>query len=246
MSTLHDQLHHLAAHLRDPAAHPAPPDIDTRRLAVYRELLLNNLDGLLAGNFPVIRQTLRDADWHTLIRRFLAQHHCHTPLFTRIGREFVAFLEAEPSAVRPWLAELAHYEWAELDLQLREDTAPPHDPTGDLLTGTPVLSPLAWPLAYRWPVHRIGPDFQPDTPPPASTQLLLRRDAEGHVQFSTLSPLLYLLLERIGHNTHLDGQELLRQLANDAGHSDHAQFLHEAVPMLAQLRDTGIVLGTLC
>src|SRR3546814_5838583 len=71
----------------------------------------------------------------------------------------------------PWLRELAHYEWAELALQIseatREDIA--HDARGDpgsspgqaLLAGCPLPSPLAWPLAYAWPVHRIGPDHQP-------------------------------------------------------------------------------------
>ena len=48
MSALHDQLHALAAHVRDPAAHAGPPGIEDRRLAVYRELVFNNLDGLLA------------------------------------------------------------------------------------------------------------------------------------------------------------------------------------------------------
>src|SRR3546814_6431904 len=41
----------------------------------------------------------------------------------------------------------------------REDIA--HDARGDLLAGCPLPSPLAWPLAYAWPVHRIGPDHQP-------------------------------------------------------------------------------------
>ena len=62
---------------------------------------------------------------------------------------------------------------------------PPHDPQGDLLDGMPVASPLAWPLAYTWPVHRIGPDFQPDAPPSDPTLLLLRRDAAGDVHFSS-------------------------------------------------------------
>jgi len=26
------------------------------------------------------------------------------------------------------------------------------------------LSPLAWPLAYRFPVHKISPDYQPSEP----------------------------------------------------------------------------------
>ncbi|QNN46221.1 putative DNA-binding domain-containing protein [Thermomonas brevis] len=246
MTSLHDQLHALAAHVRDPAAHAGPPGIEDRRLNVYRELVFNNLDGLLAGNFPVIRQTLGDAEWHALLRRFLAVHRSGTPLFTRLGLEFVAFLDAEADDTRPWLAELAHYEWAELGLQLSDATSKPCDPHGDLLAGIPALSPLAWPLAYRWPVHRIGPAFQPTEPPPEPTLVLLRREDDGRVRFSTLSPLLFRLLERIGENGGRSGRELLRQLADEAGQTDIDGFLREAAPMLQRLRDEGVLSGTLC
>lgn len=250
MSTLHDQLHDqlhvLAAHVRDPAAHAGPPGIEDRRLNVYRELVFNNLDGLLAGNFPVIRKTLGDAAWQALLRRFLQTHSAQTPLFTRLGLEFVAFLEAEAEPARPWLAELAHYEWAELGLQLSDAVPPPHAPEGDLLDGIPLLSPLAWPLAYRWPVQRIGPDFQPTAPPPEPTLVLLRREADGRIRFSALSPLLFRLLERIAANTGASGRDLLRQLADEAGQTDFDGFLHEAVPMLQRLRAEGVLAGTLC
>ena len=243
MSALHDQLHVLAAHVRDPGTHSGPPGIEDRRLAVYRELVASNLDGLLAGTFPVIRGTLGDAGWQALLRRFLAGHRNATPLFTRLGLEFVAFLEADDDDTRPWLAELAHYEWAELGLQLSDATLPAHDPGGDLLDGVPLLSPLAWPLAYRWPVHRLGPDCQPAEPPPAPTLVLLRRDPDGRVHFSLLSPLLYRLLALVAANEGRSGRALLRQLAEEAGHPDFDAFLGEALPMLERLRAEGVLPG---
>lgn len=245
MSALHDQLHALAAHVRDPATHPGPPGIEDRRLAVYRELVANNLDGLLAGTFPVIRRTLGDVEWQALLRRFLAGHRSETPLFTRLGLEFIAFLEAADDAARPWLAELAHYEWAELGLQLDDAALPAHDPDGDLLGGVPLVSPLAWPLAYRWPVHRLGPDCQPTEPPAAPTLVLLRRDPGGRVHFSLLSPLLYRLLVLVAANEGRSGRALLRQLAEEAGHADFEAFLAEALPMLQRLRAEGVLIGTM-
>ena len=71
MSTLQDQLQALAAHVRAPELHPGPPGIEERRLALYRNLVFNNLEGLLGGGFPVIRKTLGDAHWNALLRRFL-------------------------------------------------------------------------------------------------------------------------------------------------------------------------------
>ena len=244
MSTLAQQFQALARHVRDPAAHPGPPGIEDRRLKVYRELVYNNLDGLLSGNFPVIRKTLGDADWSALVRGFLARHHAHTPLFPELGRELVAFIAAEPDAQRPWLAELAHYEWAELGLQLSDAQLPPHDPDGDLLAGVPLLSPLCWPLAYRWPVDRIGPAFQPMDPPAQPTLVLLRRQADGRIRFSALSPLLFRLLELVDGNSTRSGRALLLQLAGEAGQHDVEGFLAQALPMLQRLRAEGVLPGT--
>lgn len=245
MNTLQAQLHALAAHVRHPATQPGPPGIEDRRLAVYRELVFNNLAGLLGHGFPVIRATLGEAGWAALVRRFLVEHACHTPLFPALGGEFVGFLaEAQVDSARPWLAELAHYEWAEADLQSSDAPMPPHDPAGDLLDGVPLLSPLAWPLAYRWPVDRIGPGHQPTDPPVAPTLVLLRRAASGEVRFSTLSPLLYQLLESIAANQDLSGRALLRSLAAGIGHADAETFIDEARPMLARLREEGVLPGT--
>ena len=241
MSALHDQLHALAAHVRNTATHPGPAGIEDRRLAVYRELVFINLDGLLAGTFPVIRRTLGDTAWRDLLRRFLATHRSETPLFTRLGLEFTAFLGSRDDPGRPWLAELAHYEWAELGLQLSDAALPPHDPAGNLLHGVPVLSPLAWPLAYRWPVHRIGPDHQPDTAPDTPTLLLLHRQADGTVRFSLLSPLLYQLLALA--DGQRSGEQLLHRLAEDAGFAYDAAFRAEALPMLRQLYAHGVLVA---
>lgn len=246
MTQLPAQLHALAQCVRDPQAHPGPPGIEARRLKIYEDLVYNNLEGLLAGNLPVIRKTLGDADWRALVKRFLATHVSHTPLFTELGRELVAFLESDAGldVQRPWLAELAHYEWAELGLQLSSAPIPPHDPGGDLIDGVPLLSPLAWPLAYRWPVSRIGPDFQPTVAPDSPTLLLLRREADGGVHFSALSPLLFRMLELVQANDDACGRSLIRQLAHEAGQDDFDAFLSEAQPMMDRLHSEGVLLGT--
>ncbi len=254
MSTLHDQLHAFAAHVRDPPAHPAPPGIEDRRLAVYRELVANNLRSLLSGNFPVIRATLGDARWTALVSGFQSSHRSATPLFTRIGLEFVHYLEQrvgdgsdDSAAALPWLAELAHYEWAELALQIATHAEPVRPPVRDddadpeqrLLLGRLALSPLAWPLVYAWAVHRIGPGNEPDTPPALPTLLLLRRDAAGDVRFSELSPLVYRLLQLVEDGECSSGHALLQRLADEAQASDRNAFLREGTAMLRRLHDEG-------
>lgn len=243
-SRLQAQQFELTAHLRDPAASPAPAGIEDRRLGVYRDLLFNNILSLLSGNFPVIERLLGEERWERLVRDFYRDHRCHTPLFAEIAREFQRYLQDLDAIDPPFLLELAHYEWVELALQLSEATAPRDDAhlaDADLLDRTPRLSPLAWPLAYAWPVHRLGPDFQPAQPPPAPTVLLLRREADGEVRFSELSPLAYRLLQRLEETPELSGREQLRALAAEAGSDDEAAFLEMGAALLRQMRANGVV-----
>ncbi|QWP74690.1 putative DNA-binding domain-containing protein [Lysobacter sp. K5869] len=243
-SRLRAQQFELTRHLRDPATSPAPGGIEDRRLGIYRDLLFNNILGLLSGNFPVIERTLGEQRWERLVRDFYRDHRCHTPLFAEIAREFQRYLQELDEIDPPFLLELAHYEWVELALQLSEASAP-RDDTGladaDLLERAPRLSPLAWPLAYAWPVHRLGPDFQPAQPPPAPTLLLLRREADGEVRFSELSPLAFRLLQRLEESPELSAREQLRALAAEAGSDDAAAFLDMGAALLRQMRANAVV-----
>jgi hypothetical protein len=243
---LREQQLELTRHLRDPEHVAPPPDLEDRRLAIYRELLFNNIESLLAGNFPVIRKLLGDARWRSLVRDFYRDHRSQTPLFPEIAREFLRYLEALPALDPPFLRELAHYEWVELALQISEARVEDavHDPDGDLLEGAPVVSPLAWALAYRWPVHRLGPDYQPDEAPAAPTFVLLRREADGDVRFSALSPLAFRLLARLDEHPLLTGREQLEALAQEAGVAADAAFLAQGRQLLEQMRGNGTLLGT--
>ena len=235
----------LAAYLRDPQSNPPPAGIEPRRLAVYRELFFNNIAGLLAGNFPVIRRTLGDDAWRALVRRFYADHASHTPLFPELGREFIRHLEASAEAAGdpPWLAELAHYEWIELAVQIDDSPLPPHDPHGDLLEGVPVVSPWIRALAYRWPVQTIGPQHQPAEAPDAPTLLLVRRDRDGQARFAAISPLVYRLLELLVEGRR-SGRECLAALAREAGVAADPAFIAQGTAMLERMRTEGTLPGT--
>lgn len=184
---LADQQRAFAAHLRDPERAPPPPGIEPRRLAIYRDLFFNNLADLLGGAFPVARRILGGERWKRLIREFYAGHHAHTPYFLELPREFLQWLQARPERAEdepPFLDELAHYEWVELALAISEEELPAAAPApASPLDAALVVSPLAWPLAYRWPVHRLAPEFQPAVAPETPTFVVVYRDRADAVQF---------------------------------------------------------------
>ncbi|MFV3381242.1 DNA-binding domain-containing protein [Pseudomonas sp. NY15354] len=231
----------LSRFIRDPHSNPAPPGIEARRLAVYRQLFLGNMQSLLAGSFPVLSATLAQTQWQSLTTEFYACHRCKTPLFTEVAGEWVSYLETR-SDLPGWVAELAHYEWIETVLLLSDNADPAHDPEGDLLDGVPLLSSLAMPLAYAWPVSHIGPDQLPLEAPVEPTLLLARRGADQKIHFARLAPLAHALLVSLQQQL-LTGREHLDALAQRAG-VERGALERQGIALLHGLKAQGVVLGT--
>jgi len=239
----------FAAHLRDPLANPPLPGIEDRRLAIYRDLFFNNVDNFLRGFFPVLHSLYSEAEWLELSRGFYAQHRAETPYFLQIAEEFLAWLEQGHSprpCDRPWLRELAHYEWLELALDVAEEDFPQtgFDPAGDLLAGIPFKSPLAVLARYAWPVHRLAPG-QADLPP-AETFLMVYRDRGERVRFlelNAVSARLFALLAT-DPGQQMSGRALALQIAGELGYADPGPVIAGAQQTLAQWRERDILLGT--
>ena len=79
----------FAAHIRDPEHYAPPVDVEDRRMAIYRELFYNNIEGMLARGFPVLHSLHARANWHALVRVLFAEHRCRSPYFKDIGQAFV-------------------------------------------------------------------------------------------------------------------------------------------------------------
>lgn len=239
----------FTAHLRDPDSNPVPAGIEDRRMGIYRDLIFANVEGFISSNFPVIRTLYNDAEWNAFVRDFLREHQCHTPLFPEFAREFLRYLELRQQQGRDdpaFLLELAHYEWAELALSLDENEigAVPHDPAGDPATSVPVMSPLACVLAYRYPVHRIGPAYRPDAVPAEPSVLLLVRGRDDTVRFHEINPLSALLIERLQQNTHHTGLECLDALLAERDADSREELRGHGVAVLAELKRYEAILGT--
>mgnify|MGYP001548679303 FL=1 len=250
MSGLERLQRDFSAHIRDPENRPLPDGVEERRMKVYSELFFNNIQSLLASNFPVLRKLHDEAGWKALVRDFYANHHCRTPLFPEVSREFLRYLQDERGHREddpPFLLELAHYEWIELALDLDERTAEDREanPDGDLLDGVPVLTPLLHVLSYRYPVHEIGPDYRPAEAPEEATHLLVYRDRNDRVKFMQLNGVSRLLLGYLQERSPGNGRELLERVAREINHPDPGKVVSAGADLLEDLRKRGILLGTL-
>ena len=239
----------FAAHIRDPQSVAAPEGVEDRRMSIYRDLFFNNICNLLSANFPVLKSLYTKAAWTTLCREFYRDYRCHTPLFPELPREFLQYLQdhrQDHVEDRPFMLELAHYEWIELALTLDETELDDIGVSrhGDLLGGTPVLSPLAWPLSYQYPVHQIRIEFQPKTAPDKATHLLVWRLPDYTVKFMQLNEISLMLLQKIKEEPTLSGLELLTAIGRHINHPKPQVVLEGGLSLLNELKDKQVILGT--
>ncbi|MDG1938751.1 MAG: putative DNA-binding domain-containing protein, partial [Pseudomonadales bacterium] len=183
----------FAAHIREPSLHPAPTDVEDRRMKIYRELFYKNIEGFISSAFPVLRKLYSDTHWHQMVRDFIHRHQSQTPYFLEVSEEFLAYLEGErePADCDPVFAlALARYEWAELALFVAEQSIPEDSLPIDqsLLDHVPVLSPLAWSMVFDYPVHKIGETFQPEQPSEQPVCLVVYRNRQDKVAFLEANP----------------------------------------------------------
>jgi uncharacterized protein len=244
-----DIQYQFSSHIRDPETCPAPADIEDRRMQIYRELFYNNVEDFLANTFPVLREITPDKQWHAMMRDYFKNHQARTPLFPKMSQEFLQYLDNERgqrSEDFPFTKELAHYEWLELAISIdtRDIDMQGIDAEGDLLEGVPVLSPLAWPFAYQYPVHKISPDYLPEEPPEQPSYLIVYRDRNDDVGFQELNPVSARLIEYLQSDKTSSGLLMLEEIAKEIQHPNPQTVIDGGLDILQTMRDKDILLGT--
>ncbi len=240
--------HQFTAHVRNPEKYPRPQDIEARRMTIYNELLYNNVEGFMASAFPVLRAITTDKTWHALIRDYFEYHRATTPLFTEMPREFLKYLEHERAPDTrdyPFMLELAHYEWVELALSIAGQQINYHDieADGDLLEGIPVLSPLAWVLGYRFPVHKICPDYLPEQPPEQATELIVYRNRHDDVHFLQINSMTAHLLRLIRSEARQTTRQMLNAITAELPHMNPEVVIQGGLQILHDLKVRDVILG---
>lgn len=236
----------FAAAVRGNAESVLPGEVTPERMELYRELVFGNLESFIADGFPVLRAVLEPLRWDSLIRDFVRRHRSTTPYFSGIPAEFLAFLRDERGSQPddpPFLLELAHYEWVELALSVAAEEPPAEHAAWvtDPLHHRIVLSPVAWPLIYRYPVHRIGPDHRPGTPPEQPSCLIVYRGRDDRVRFLEINPATYRLLDVVQTDPGRPAADYLARLARELGHGDAQPLLDYGAKLLRKLAERGVI-----
>lgn len=237
----------FAARIRDPQGAPLPDRVPQRRMQAYEELVFNNIEGFLLSCYPITRKLLDDELWSRVVRRFVIEHRCATPLFREIPKEFLDWLDGKfeeffPSM--PFLQEFMHYEWLELAVSIASDELDfkQIEAAGDYLDGVPTVNPTAQLACYHYPVHQIGPELQPQQSDGQTYCYLLYRDMDDQVQFIQLNPVTGRLVELL-QQQEICGREALLQIAREINNQEPEALIVAGGEQLEQLHQAGVLLG---
>ena len=107
-----------------------------------------------------------------------------------------------------------------------------------------MIAPTAWPLSYAWPVHRIGPEYLPESAPPQATHLVVYRDRKDKVRFLEINAASQRLLQLLREDASSSGETLLEQIAGEMDHPDPAAVRQGGRQLLLELRERNVIIGT--
>ena len=231
----------FTAHIRNPTAHKKPAKVPDARMAVYREIVFNNIFGSVSACFPVCKSILGVRNWRKLVRQFFSTHQAESPIFREIPQQFLDFLKTTKN-FPAYLKQLAHYEWIELVISTQQTEVLKLSKNPDLLNEKPVLAPAHMLLEYDYAVHKISKRYQPK--PKEKTYLLVFRNAENIVKFIELNPMTFELLRLISEN-NMAGKQALERIAEAINHPDANTMIKFGAEILADLANQGAIVGSM-
>ncbi len=239
-------------YLRNPEDAEIPDNIEPRRMAIYEELVFNNIESFLSNGFPVIRSLYSEKHWLDIVQQFIKHHRCETPLFAEITLEFIDYISSKGRYLLeeyPFLLELAHYEWVEVSVIYADEENVSESELLEQSTLTdeqwlslsPRVSSMMHLLAYEYPVQQISRDNIPTEKSETGVFLTVYRNLNDEIGFMELNAVSYRLLESI--DGEISGQQLIDNLGYEMGYEDNAKLYPQAIEMMKGFKQRNILLG---
>ena len=98
----------FTAHIRDPSANKKPARVQNTRMAIYREIVFNNIFSSVSACFPVCKSMMGARAWRKLVRAFFANHQATSPIFREIPQQFLQYINTKID-LPIYFQSLAHY-----------------------------------------------------------------------------------------------------------------------------------------
>lgn len=156
----------------------------------------------------------------------------------------------------PFLGELAHFEWMELELSIAKDESVEKsiETDGSLLDRPAVFAPTLQLLRYSYPVQCVVPGQngwrkwkawrrRPIELMTEATFMLGFRDQADEVRFIEINAATVRLFELLAGN-EMSGRQALLQLAAELKANDPETIIAFELNVMSELQKQGAILGT--
>lgn len=215
-----------------------------RRKSIYKDLVKSNINRIISDSFPISKKLIIDTDWRDMVDGFIANHLSQTPYFLEICQEFLAYLSQERiprSTDRPFLVELAHFEWITLAIDVADIDVHFSDVSNHTKETLYTLSPLVIGLTYQYPVHLIDDEYLPSEFS-SPIHLIIYRNRYDQVQVMETNALTIQLVRLMQMHESLSCKDLFNLLLTEIPDAQMSILVSNLSSILSELAEKDVVL----
>lgn len=216
------------------------------RIHHYRRLIYNIVEDAIENAYPIAKKFLPEEMWNRMVDEFISEHPCRHPQLFRMPKEFIEFAIVKEYSEEydiPYLIDLLHFEWVEVEVHTMKDIAPKYaNPLGDIQSDTLIFSPYIKLIHLTYPIHKIHELNMEESL--GDYFLLIYRQESGSVQYAELTELTHFLIQNM---TQLDLSldEVLAQFLVNMNKSEQENLINNATVFIRDLLKLGVVQGTM-
>jgi len=180
----------------------------------YRRLVYNVIKDTLKNAFPITKKLIGKKRWKKAVAHFFENHKCKTPQVWKLPLEFYEYYSENALPFKkefPFINELLHYEWLEIEIFMMEDLPVENFDTEKTSHNQIIVpNPEIKVLALQYPVHikKVKLITEEDK---AQYFVTIHRDFHTKkVRFNNLSyPFVEMLVKINEENTNIDDLKII-------------------------------------
>ncbi len=236
----------LAEFTRD-GKEPQLEGITPDRLHHYRRLIFNIVDNSMKTAYPLTRKLLSKDEWHELVDYFFRTQKSQEHQVWRMPVMLYEYVRDNDLAIKkkyPFLIDLLHFEWIEIEVYTMEDSEPfAVKEDGDWLNDLIAIHPDFSMQIYNWPVHTKKPSEITAEDEGKHFMLCYRHPETLSVRYQDLSGFHAFLIEQLAKGEYRLNDIL--DAATELFETPREDLEPNAVKFLEKMKEKRFVLGFL-
>lgn len=236
--------------------------ISRERLQLYEELLFASVEDTLGSLYPHTKRFL-EKDWYKLIENYRRVYPNRSYQLYKVAEDFPRFVSEQKAYTRqyPYLEDIAHYEWLEMEVLNAEDEPLPDSmeagfpqTTEGLEYWGPIANPIKRLRTFQYEVPQLLEQLKDLEEKPlkkinfkkGAVAILIYRDMETcQARFFQMAPLTAQFIQQLKPGrTYLEIFTALREENPALQALALEQILPQGLNLIHQCFEANIILGS--